>query len=78
VTLIAEHIDPRRQQALLVAGVEVIRGHDQEAWLAERAGHYSHVVLPPEASPALIDAARRTQSAAVLMAEGEVERELAD
>jgi hypothetical protein len=43
-TLLTKRIDPALRRRLLVAGVEVVSGVREEAWLRERAGHYSHVV----------------------------------
>jgi GT2 family glycosyltransferase len=68
VTLIVEQIDPSSARALLGAGVEVIQARDAGHPLAERAGHYSHVITAHEETPrSLWTVLRETQPDALFL-----------
>jgi GT2 family glycosyltransferase len=49
VTLLTEQIDASTQRRLLRAGAEVVSSVQEDEWLADRAGHYSHVVAAQHA-----------------------------
>ena len=55
VTLLAEEIEPSIASALLTSGVEVVQSRVKDEWLAERQGHYSHLVAGPARRRALLD-----------------------
>jgi GT2 family glycosyltransferase len=44
ITLLTNEIDETDEHAMLAAGVEVVSGVLDETWLAERSGHYTHVM----------------------------------
>ena len=48
LTLLTGEIEMSHQRRLLAAGVEVVSGVREHQWLAERFGHYSHVVGRPD------------------------------
>jgi GT2 family glycosyltransferase len=72
VTFLVEQIDPSSRRALLESGVEVLESDPQCDWLAERAGHYTHVVLgEDEASLRLRSAVRPGQPQAHFLDQGQ-------
>lgn len=44
VTLLTHDIEETDERSLLAAGVEAVSGVREEAWLAARSGHYTHVM----------------------------------
>jgi GT2 family glycosyltransferase len=74
VTLLAERIEQLRVAPLLQSGVEVARPELVDEWLAWRAGHYTHVVSPQDATPATFqNMLRETQPQAAFVDETGIE-----
>jgi hypothetical protein len=68
-----EQIEPARERALLGCGVEVARTGEPEEWLGERAGHYSHVVVPQDVRQDRLEVLRKTQPGAAFVGGPELE-----
>jgi GT2 family glycosyltransferase len=73
VTLLTEQVGRSREDALLESGVEVARPERVEDWLAERAGHYTHVVSPQHTEEATFRSLRETQPEAAFVAESAID-----
>ena len=71
VTLLAEQIESARERALLDSGVEVAQTGAVEEWLGERAGHYTHVLVPKDERR--LEALRKTQAQAAFVSGPELE-----
>ena len=74
VTLLVEQIEPTRERALLDSGSEVVQTGAVEEWLGERAGHYTHVLVPQDERR--LDALRKTQPQAAFFSGPELENAL--
>jgi GT2 family glycosyltransferase len=74
VTLLVENIDRPAERALLESGVEVVQTERAQDWLAERAGHYSHILSPQDSKwLGLRTALRETQPQARFVDAAQVE-----
>lgn len=71
VTLLVEQIEPARQRALLATRVEVAQTDAVEEWLGERAGHYTHVLVPQELDR--LEALRKSQPGAAFLSGQDLE-----
>jgi GT2 family glycosyltransferase len=49
ITLLTREIDKTDERSLLAAGVEAVSGVREDAWLAERSGHYTHLISERDA-----------------------------
>ena len=71
VTLLVEQIEPARERALLDSGVEIAQTGAMEEWLGERAGHYTHVLVPEDVRR--LEALRKTQAQAAFLSGQDLE-----